>query len=245
MNFVGFKYHKLDNVMSLNDLSREYHEITLCINGTLNYTVNGKAINLYEGDVVYVAPQDTRQRVSSKDYNHTFVSLNFISEKEKLFSSNFYKSIINENLMQIFELMERANLERNKDKILALIDYIIADIIAREGQHSENTTVFKIKDYIDSNVLKRLSVDDIANHVFLSKIYCENIFKKATGKTIVTYINNAKINVAKDYLLMSGLELTEISDKLGFTEYNYFSRLFKKVTGVSPLQFRKNKVNSR
>lgn len=68
-------------------------------------------------------------------------------------------------------------------------------------------------------------------------MYCDTVFKKETGFSIIEYFNKLKIEEAKKLIVERADSLTEIALKLGFEDYNYFSRLFKKHTGYSPKQY--------
>lgn len=63
------------------------------------------------------------------------------------------------------------------------------------------------------------------------------LFKKETGSTIIDYLIDISINRAKELILDGKLSLNEIYEEVGFTSYNYFSRIFKKRTGYSPPQY--------
>lgn len=238
---IAYRYHKMDAVFKLNDNSRDFHELTICLAGNMIYEINGKEFILSGGDILYISPKDKRKREAINENINSYVSINVSCDEDRLLPSSYFKGYVNENIETVLSLMDKADKDNITEKIIPLLDYLLLDITSREKILGENVTVIKIKNYIANNTHKKITVDDIANHVYLSKIYCENIFKKDTGQTIVTYINNEKMKLAKDYLLMPELELPKISELLGFTEYNYFSRLFKKLTGISPLQYRRNK----
>ena len=68
----------------------------------------------------------------------------------------------------------------------------------------------------------------------LSKEYISYIFKKETGKTVTEYTNERKLFIAKKMILETSYPLTYISERVGYENYSYFSRLFKNKFGVSP-----------
>ena len=72
--------------------------------------------------------------------------------------------------------------------------------------------------------------------------YCDIIFKRETGQSIIGYLTDQRIIEAKKLLIDSLLSLKEVAENVGFEDYNYFSRIFKKKTGYTPTQFR-NLVN--
>lgn len=83
----------------------------------------------------------------------------------------------------------------------------------------------------------KLTSDDIVAQIHLSYPYISTIFKKETGQTIRQYQNHILIEQAIDLFNSTDFNITEVSDRLGFANPYYFSRIFKKVTGISPSQY--------
>ena len=97
----------------------------------------------------------------------------------------------------------------------------------------------KIERYLKSNHTENITVSDIAKHFLCSESHISHIFKKQTGKSIREYINNLRISDAKTLLEYSGLTITEIAFSVGFTDSDYFSNVFKKYVGISPMTYRR------
>ena len=93
--------------------------------------------------------------------------------------------------------------------------------------------------YINEHFSENISISDIAKEIYCSESYLQHIFKNEIGKSIVEYINFTRINAAIKYLKLENMQIKEISDKIGFNDYNYFSRVFKKNTGMTPIEYRK------
>lgn len=85
-----------------------------------------------------------------------------------------------------------------------------------------------------------LSVDTIAKMSGISPSYLGRFFKKLTSKSIVDYINEIRINKAKELLISSDWPVTKISEQTGFTNSSYFYTVFRKTTGVTPNEFRRS-----
>jgi len=108
-----------------------------------------------------------------------------------------------------------------------------------ETNVQENSTIFLIKAFISKNFQNgNLSVKDISEHVYLSTSYVCTIFKNETGKTLNQYLTEYRIERAKILLLDSRYKITDISDKVGYRDGNYFGKTFKKMVGLSPSEFR-------
>jgi len=97
--------------------------------------------------------------------------------------------------------------------------------------------------FMAKNIDQVINVDEIAQSVNLSVSHFTSMFKKKTGYPPIEYYNHLKIQKACQYLFFTDLRVKEISYKLGINDPYYFSRLFTKVMGVSPNEYRKKKVH--
>ena len=74
---------------------------------------------------------------------------------------------------------------------------------------------------------------------FFSPIYCDTVFRKEVGRSIVDYVLDRRIDEAKRLLIEGTIPLAQIAETVGFNDYNYFSRVFKKRSGYSPTEYRR------
>lgn len=107
------------------------------------------------------------------------------------------------------------------------------------------TEIKKALNYIEKNLNKPISLEETANHVYLSHYYFSKLFKKEMNMNFVHYVNNKKVDKAKIFLLESKWPVEVISRSLGFGQTSYFCKIFKKYTDMTPADFRrKHKVAS-
>lgn len=102
----------------------------------------------------------------------------------------------------------------------------------------------KSKEMISKNFNKHLSVEHLARIVDLSPSYLSFLFKKQTGMTITSYIDDLRITQAKKLLSETSRQVKDISASCGYADQNYFSRIFRKHTGISPVAYRKDSRSS-
>ncbi len=105
-----------------------------------------------------------------------------------------------------------------------------------EENGAYHTQVDEILSFINQNIEKPLSIEDLSSHFFLSSSYLCRIFKAATGTTINKYITAKRITVAKS-LLSSGCSVTETCERCGFNDYSNFLKAFTKAVGLSPKKY--------
>lgn len=107
-----------------------------------------------------------------------------------------------------------------------------------------NKMAFNIKNYIKQNYQhKNLSIDSIAAHFFMSPQYIPKLFKKAFGISITQYISNTRIAAAKTLIKTQDMGIKNIAEAVGYEDANYFSRLFKKKTGMTFTEYKKQQNN--
>lgn len=109
------------------------------------------------------------------------------------------------------------------------------NIFISNSQITVNNIIAYINEHIESNI----SLSDIEAHLFLNRDYLSRLFLKHTHTSIGHYITIQRIAKAQEYL-RQGLTVAQVSDMLGFSSYAYFFKVFKKIVGISPSQFRKD-----
>ena len=106
----------------------------------------------------------------------------------------------------------------------------------------EHTPAYVMKNYIEQNLVHSISIDDIAANAHLSASRAIHVFKEAFGISPYQYYLTQRLELAQSMLLYTELSVQEIADRLGFLDYHHFSNSFKKVYGVSPVNFRKTNI---
>ena len=99
--------------------------------------------------------------------------------------------------------------------------------------------------YIREHYRQSLSLGQIAEAVYLHPTYLSNLFKKQTGYAVVDYINMFRIQRAKDLLKDPRNRIYWIVEQVGFSNQRYFSAVFKKNTGLTPMQYRQQLLMER
>lgn len=103
---------------------------------------------------------------------------------------------------------------------------------------ADESQVASMKNYIDQHFTEEISLAILADLFFMDPDYTSKLFKKEYGISIKNYIINQRIEAAKELLSATGLPVNTIALNVGYGNYSYFTRLFKKVTNQTPLEFR-------
>lgn len=95
--------------------------------------------------------------------------------------------------------------------------------------------------YLNTHYSEHMTLEDMARKVYLSPSYFSRIFKKETGISFSSYLNRVRIEHSKELLRHQNLRLTDIALLSGFEDQSYFTKVFKKITGTTPLHYRESK----
>lgn len=106
------------------------------------------------------------------------------------------------------------------------------------GMDGKQRIVAETRQFIDGHLNAKISLGDIANAVSVSPSYLSLLFKQVTGQPIGDYIQEVRIEKAKELLAFSDRKLSDIAETLGFCDQFYFSKVFKQATGLSPSNYR-------
>jgi len=121
----------------------------------------------------------------------------------------------------------------------------ISDISDNDSRNFQNRLMQKLNiilrpafDYIQKNFKQNVKLNEMASLCNVSISYFSRLFKKATGKHFASYINEKRITEARKLLESTDLSITNIAIDLGFEDSGYFSKVFRKVVGITPSEFR-------
>ncbi|MFN8244487.1 MAG: helix-turn-helix domain-containing protein [Ferruginibacter sp.] len=112
-----------------------------------------------------------------------------------------------------------------------------------KGQRDHNDDAIReAQDFIEANFQERIKVDELADRFAIGRRSFERRFKKATNNTVIEYIQRVKIEAAKRDFERSRKNINEVMYEVGYTDTKAFRTIFRKITGLSPIEYR-NKYN--
>jgi AraC-like DNA-binding protein/ligand-binding sensor protein len=117
---------------------------------------------------------------------------------------------------------------------------IVSNQILVQQEHAEPLTVVRAKKYIHEHQTNELSLGEVARAVNTSTFYFCKMFKRATGLNFTDYLSRVRIEKAKNLLINPNLRVSEIAYEVGFQSLTHFNRVFRRLVGESPTDFRRH-----
>ena len=106
-----------------------------------------------------------------------------------------------------------------------------------EARHAN--LIHRCIQYIGTHYAGKITLEETARLVYLSPPYLSRIFKEETGSTFQEYVSAVRIEKAKQLILRGDLRLSDIALMVGYEDQSYFTKVFRRLVGCSPSQFRK------
>ena len=151
-----------------------------------------------------------------------------------------------------FEYVRKAFLLGVKDYLLKPVDRIALAEILNHGNEDAPCTddsdsrriIEKVKRIIAERMGKTITLSSLAEAISLSPTYLSTLFKEATGENLFSYVTRVRIENAQRLLRDSNLKVYEIAEISGYSDTKYFSYVFKKQCGMTPLEYRESSGSS-
>ena len=103
---------------------------------------------------------------------------------------------------------------------------------------SEERVAFVLKDYVDVHFQEDITRDTLSDLSYYNPDYAARLFKKETGMSFKSYVIEKRVDLARHLLCTSMMPIHEVAEKVGYDNYSYFTRVFKRVTGKTPIEYR-------
>jgi len=253
--------------MKTNHFHVDY-EIYYLLEGQRNFFIKDKVYDIRKGDLVLVDKNEIHKTFDAGAPFHQRILINFKKnylnnflveantyDLLKCFHKNTYVLRLKhedqryiENLLgkMLFENTNTINSSSIYLKTMLTELLILAERLFQNAPschiETSNPTHKKISEiitYINKNYVENLTLDFLSNRFFISTFYLSRIFKKITGLNLNQYVNTIRIKEAQKLLLSTNLSITIISEKVGYDSSTHFGRVFKSITGISPLKYKK------
>lgn len=246
-NFLVNKLHHYCNI-TLNHCNKinshviDYYDFTFVLDGQLIYYADGEKYTLNKNDAIFLSPGTLRAR-DELFGNVSYVSFNFdLSDSSSLAFPPFLANCINPDirrLVSVYPTSHLSGLYYSYEKCILMLNYILYELMSNVYVSYKNEHIHTILKYIDEHINEQLSLQVISEQINLSREYTSYLFKKEMSKTLTDYINERKLLLAKELISRQNMTLCEVAQHVGYENYNYFCRLFRKHFGITPGQYKR------
>ena len=201
----------------------QHHELIFITGGKGHIIFPQKRYEVKDGVLLYLCPNVKYSVQVLKDYYQV---------------NNIFKKLVEDWALKLpgYEFITKT-----------LLQQLLIEIYKSKKRNSTNYStslkVEKIIEYMRRNINNRLILKDLSELVHLSSSYLSRVFKATTGYSIIEFFNKIKVDKAKELIVEDDKKIKEVSQMLGFTDEFYFSRIFKKIEGVSPSEFYSKNVH--
>lgn len=259
-----FKFTMSDVHIHYND-----YEVYYLLEGERCYFIGTKIYHLKQGSLVFVRRNVIHKTALSREAHHDRILLEISrSYLESVFAitgeltlHDFFQddciilSLESEEQNFITELLLALGRElgTKNSGFRLLAKSLVAElfIYAKRMENKTNPSassrtddprhrqIEQIACYIAENCCSPLSLNSIAEQFYMNKCYLSRIFKEITGFTVNGYLHARRIQKARSLLIQNSMNISEVAEAAGYENLTYFERVFKKHTGMSPLEYRK------
>lgn len=250
--------------------SHPFYELVYISSGKLFIRSEGFNGVLNKGKMIIHKPNEPHSLVCEKSLHPTVIIIGFTCQEKDLerFSTTPF-SLSNNDIKKLGEIIKEGrnvfappydvpvyNMKKRKKAIYGseqmlklLLEYFLIGILretsrveySQEQDAPERLSVSEIARYLDENYTEKITIDELSFIFKTNRSTLCKEFKNNFRKTVIEYVNDKKIQVAKQKIISSNKTLTEIAEDLNFESIHYFTRFFKKMTGKSPNEFRKER----
>lgn len=219
------------------------------IRGTGTVVVDGKSYTASAGDV-YIIPEASHHLYYSDEHD-PWIKIFFnvrgrlIGQLVKLYGLSGRVIVPGGELLPLFlQFYEIAKTSTDHREIIGPCALKLHEIVQRLGEIVEkgvaDEEAVRIKAVLDRNLTRDVTIEELAKAAFCSKDHVIRVFKRAYGETPHAYFLRQKMALAQSLLIGTKLSVGEVAASVGYGDSHYFSNVFRRVTGMSPLEYRRS-----
>ncbi len=263
-------YLEFDKDFSFSGESHNFWEMIYVDKGELTVVIRNKEIMLKQGEAFFIKPNEWHSEYSNHEiapnvFIISFVchskAINFFKNKKVIIPAryhHFITTIMSETVESFDTSLSKTVFTAKKQKLIGgeqliriNLEYLLIMLIRTENKNEvkrpllfdetvTNELTEKTLALLHASIYQRKSVNEICAEIGYSKAYLSKIFGDNTGHSLGSYMNKLKIDEAKKLLREDKYNITQISDLLAYSDPHYFSKVFRRLEGMSPREYLKS-----
>lgn len=227
MNSLKCHYHMIvsDEFKNLSEYRQKYEQILLVAQ---KYLCLENGVTVYPKDYMEQGDIFDESLLDKYDLNNLLGNL---KKHYTILPPSFKYAFIKK-----YNYLSNVMIERILQADIHELSLIIDEMKNTPG---DLNVIGSVKEFIKKNYMQNISIEDIADSVYLSPSYLCTLFKKETNITLLGYLIQFRIDMAKKLLMKTHIKIVEIAGMVGYENPSYFNMIFKKMTGMTPSEYRK------
>lgn len=242
--------------------THHFTELFYVISGQGNFLIEDHLITVRENDMVIINPnvEHTEKSLDSSPLEYIVFGVEGLTfqfgDQDSPLNYGYYnystekKHLLNFSQLMIHEITEKKS---GYERVChALLEVLIIYITRNEQLvliSMESTRIPKecalVKRYLDANYAQPITLDSLAESTHINKFYLSHTFTKYLGMSPITYLIQRRLQISRDMLTQTDHSIAEIASSTGFASQSYFSQIFRKFSGMSPNQYRKQNTTGK
>jgi len=239
--------------------THHFTELFYITKGIGEFQIEDKRFPVKENDVIIVNPHIEHTEYSSENspLEYVVISIEGMTfDFEKQFPGQNFALYNCEGLKEHFSFLLQMLIKEAEDaspnyEIICqnLAEIIVIYLMRKQNlnvQQSLDTKMSKecgaAKRYIDTNYMENITLDLLAELTHMNKFYLVHSFTKYTGLSPINYLTQRRIQIAMELLSSTDYSIAQVASYVGFSSQSYFSQVFRKALGITPVQYRKQHI---
>ncbi len=205
-----------------------------------------KSIKSGNEELVRVTTQNISRYVNSNNININYLKNFYYSTLSSI--NNIRISVLaidaekrheeGRDIASLLQLIEKCDSADELNSLLEEVSIKIATKVNNFNNRSIKLILRKAIDYIHEHYNEQISLNEVAENIYVSTFYISRMFKKELGKSFIDYLNDVRIEKAKELLKNVKYKTYEVAELVGIADPHYFSKIFKKYSGMTPSEYK-------
>jgi AraC-like DNA-binding protein len=246
----------------------DFYEIYFLVSGKRKYLINDQVYDISPGNIVIIDKYSLYKTIQYENSPHQRILINFPAKfmyDFMLFSTELnileifnkdihilnpdekdqeFIQILLDKIKALYVKKESGHLYSIRAHLLVILLYIKGYLdkayeSSKKEKSCNDNKLNQILNFISKNYYRSLNLSEIGSKFHYSESYISRLFVKTINMTFIEYLNQTRIKNACVLLRETNLKVLEVAGKTGFNNSTHFGRVFKKITGVHPLKYRK------
>ena len=251
--------------------THNFWECVYVIRGSICVSADERVYNLEDGAIIFHKPLEFHKFIVNSDNGADLLIFSFTADgpltgwlRDKVFTLSLYQQSLISSLITFMEEKSAAEIDVQPEHhylvafnripyysqmVITHLNHLLLSLadestIASVSSAPDAVTFSKAISYLNSNLHRQPSVCEIARFSNVSETGLKRIFEKFAGISVHRYLLKLKIKAAME-LLQDGENVSNVAERIGFGSQSYFSKAFKRETGVSPSEFKSSEITDR